>query len=167
MYAFEGHATNHYTVCYLFDGNLENVLLATKDRTDFKGLKNGVGGKIEPHENSYASALREIYEEAGLATDDLAAIGGARLVWTGSLFLPEDCREHDGRVCALHFYAGAVKAGSMDRIRPERPTQPLSWEPVEEILSAGVSAGSGKYAGHGDLQYMVGQGIAALRPYLA
>ena len=74
MYAMYGKKTNHYTVCYLFDPDLENVLLARKARTDFAGSLNGVGWTIEPHEDAYEGALREIREETNLMSTDLLRV---------------------------------------------------------------------------------------------
>ena len=55
-----------YTVCFLFTDNGNHVLMQRKDRTQFAGRYNGVGGKIEPGEAPLEGARREIREETGL-----------------------------------------------------------------------------------------------------
>jgi 8-oxo-dGTP pyrophosphatase MutT (NUDIX family) len=42
------------------------VLMLRRSRPPFAGLWNGLGGKVKPDETDDASALREVWEEAGL-----------------------------------------------------------------------------------------------------
>lgn len=141
--------TNDYTVCILFDGYLRNVLLVRKARTDFKGKLNGVGGSVEPGEDPYEGALREIYEETGLSPQDLKSLGMVRLAKLGELLVPEDCKTHDGS-CRLHYYAGAVKTMSIAGIK-NKGDEPLSWAPWEDVARSGT--GDSDYTGNGDLAY--------------
>lgn len=58
-----------YTVGFIFNPSLERVLLIEKLRPAWqKGKLNGIGGKIEPNEESAACVAREAHEECGLAT---------------------------------------------------------------------------------------------------
>lgn len=141
--------TNDYTVCVLFDGYLRNVLLVRKARTDFKGKLNGVGGRVEPGEDPYEGALREIYEETGLSPQDLKSLGLVRLAKLGELLVPEDCKTHDA-ACRLHYYTGAVKTVSVAEAKGRRD-EPLSWVPWEAVAGSGTA--SQEYAGGGDLAY--------------
>lgn len=59
-----------FTVGFMFDENLENVLLIHKNRPEWQmGKINGLGGKFEEGEESLDCIAREIKEESGLDTD--------------------------------------------------------------------------------------------------
>ena len=160
--------TNHYTVCYLFDPDLENVLLVRKSKTDFAGQLNGCGGTVEQGEDALRGALREIHEETGLIEPDLAWTDEGKtekLAWLGDLVLPYDCKAHTGQ-CMLHLYAGRLKPGAVDAVKAETDTgEKLVWEPVADLLATTLA--SGRYAGAGDLQYFVNQGLARFRGTLS
>lgn len=153
---------NDYTVCTVFSPTLASVLLVRKNRTAFKGMLNGVGGAVEPGETPYDGALREIQEETGLAPEDLKSLGMVRLAKLGELLVPEDCKTMDGSACRLHYYAGAVKAGAMSRIRPAG--EKLFWTSFDEIANSGTQ--SLTIAGNGDLAYFAAAGRKALMQYL-
>lgn len=146
--------TNAYTVCILFNRDLDSVLLVRKNRTAFKGMLNGPGGAVEPGETPYEGALREIYEETGLSPADLMPLGMVRLAKLGELWVPEDCKTNDGSGCLLHYYAGAVKPESLGKIRPAE--EKLAWRPRAEVESSGTD--SAEFAGHGDLAYFTAAG---------
>jgi len=55
-----------YTVIFLFNMDLSKVLLIQKDRGEFFGKWNGVGGKVELGETFEECAIRETLEEAGV-----------------------------------------------------------------------------------------------------
>ena|SRR3989344_250970 len=58
-----------YTLGFIFDQAFSRVLLIHKQRPDWqKGRLNGIGGKIEPEEQSLACMVRETQEETGLRT---------------------------------------------------------------------------------------------------
>jgi 8-oxo-dGTP diphosphatase len=55
-----------YVLGFAFDSN-EEVVLIRKNKPDWqRGLLNGVGGKIEENESSYAAMVREFHEETGV-----------------------------------------------------------------------------------------------------
>lgn len=149
-----------YTICLLFTPDGQEVLLQRKDRTDFRGLLNGVGGKFEPGETAEQCALREIREETG--------VGDPRaLTWLGMLSLPSDCNveTHDAP-CELHFLAGICDK-SVPRMQAGE-TERIGWYPVKYVrkqtaltLSDPV-ANPNKFAGNGDLQYFVRQAMLRL-----
>lgn len=57
-----------YTVGFVFDHTMENVLLIHKQRPDWqKGKLNGPGGKIEENETPHECISREMREETNLA----------------------------------------------------------------------------------------------------
>lgn len=158
---------HEYTVCFLFDDSLENILLVRKDRTEFQGRLNGVGGEIDydtpPYETPDQGAIREIQEETGIAYENLQSLGLTRIARLGMLSLPHDCKYPDGDGCVLHYYAAAMKPG-VKHTETTDTGEALVMEPVDAILASNV--GSDRYAGNGDLQYFVNAGLSALRRYL-
>ncbi|MBI1957062.1 MAG: NUDIX domain-containing protein [Candidatus Niyogibacteria bacterium] len=67
-----------YTVGFVFNQALDKVLLIHKNRPEWqKGKLNGVGGHIEPDEESADCMVREVFEETGLQTkkEDWVAVG--------------------------------------------------------------------------------------------
>lgn len=58
-----------YSLGFVFDASLRQVLLIHKNKPAAQaGKVNGLGGKVEPSEDSRACVMREIREEAGLST---------------------------------------------------------------------------------------------------
>lgn len=57
----------NYVLGFIFDQNLDKVLLIKKNRPDFqKGKLNGIGGSIELNETALEAMRRETKEECGL-----------------------------------------------------------------------------------------------------
>lgn len=57
-----------YTVGFVFDSTMENVLLIHKTHPEWqKGKINGPGGKLEENETPHACVAREIQEETTLS----------------------------------------------------------------------------------------------------
>ena len=63
------------TLCFLLHGDDVLLIQRARHKRLFPGKVNGVGGHVEPGEDVAASAAREIYEESGLAVDDLWLAG--------------------------------------------------------------------------------------------
>lgn len=56
-----------YVVGFMFSDNLKVVALIRKQKPEWqKGKLNGVGGKVEPGEDSMSAMRREFVEEAGV-----------------------------------------------------------------------------------------------------
>ena|SRR3989344_3732023 len=61
----------YYALGFVFDASFEHVLLMHKSKPEWQaGKVNGLGGKVEAGENSIACMVREIQEEADLATKE-------------------------------------------------------------------------------------------------
>lgn len=63
------------TLCFLLHGDDVLLIQRARHKRLFPGKVNGVGGHVELGEDVAASAAREIYEESGLAVDDLWLAG--------------------------------------------------------------------------------------------
>lgn len=61
-----------YNCIVVFDQDKNHVLFCKRVKDPFQGLYNFVGGKIEPGENGYDAAYRELEEETGIARQDIA-----------------------------------------------------------------------------------------------
>lgn len=157
-----------YTVCFLFDSDLRNVLLVKKGRTEFKDRFNGVGGELgpdgNPNETPIECAIREIAEETGVQYDEFESLGLARQVRLGTLSLPYDCKYGENAECVLHYFAGAMKPETVPNAETDAG-EALVMEPVADILAANVE--NTRYAGKGDVQYFVNAGLETLRRHLA
>ena len=141
----------NYTVCFLFTDNGEKVLLQKKDKTQYAGRLNGVGGKIEPGETPLEGARREIMEETGASIQDL--------IWLGTLIFPKDCAlpaDQENVDCELNFFAGTVEDTKMVSQQPGE-TEPLLW-----LLTRQVIGGHADTAGDGDVEYFVDKGYRAI-----
>lgn len=90
-----------YVLGFVFDETAQNVILIRKNRPDWQaGFLNGVGGKIELHEQSLCpcvAMVREFKEEAGVITLEMEwnqpaiLIGRYGRVYVYSLFSDYIC----------------------------------------------------------------------------
>ena len=67
-----------YTICFLKQG--DKILLLNREKPQWMGAWNGVGGKIEQGETPFVGALREIKEETGITLQDITYKG--KITWT-------------------------------------------------------------------------------------
>lgn len=135
-----------YTVCILFDRGAHSILLQKKSKTEFKGMLNGVGGKIELHENPRQSAIREIKEEVNLdlKPEDLKLVG--------ILILPHDCGTEKDEVCTLFFFTAIVENPDMAMAMED---EPIAWYNVDNIVDPKTTFPT--LAGDGNLEYFIQQ----------
>lgn len=59
-----------YVVGFIFDPQMEHVLLLQRAKAPYKGLWNGIGGKIEPGESPEHAMVREYEEETEMKADE-------------------------------------------------------------------------------------------------
>ncbi len=59
------------TLCFITHGDDVLLLRGGPQKRLWAGLYNGVGGHVEPHEDIYHAAVREIAEETGLQVHDV------------------------------------------------------------------------------------------------
>lgn len=135
-----------YTVVILFTNDGSKVLLQQKDRTRFRGMLNGVGGKIEPGELPIGGAIREIKEETTLTDGDVK-----ELIWLGTLTIPESC---DGscKVSELIFYGGVIE-DEHKACTAYNMTEEVNWYPLNNDNTPVTDL---PLAGDGNLPYFIG-----------
>lgn len=60
-----------YNVIAVFNEKSDRVLMCRRRKNPYKGLSNFVGGKIEPDEDGFDAAYRELEEETAITKDDI------------------------------------------------------------------------------------------------
>lgn len=138
--------TKQYSVILLFNKDGSKVLLQKKDRTTYKGMLNGIGGKVEDGEDPFDGALRELMEETTIKKEDLSVFR-----WLGRLILPIQCDEENmDKIPDLWFYTGIVKEETSAR-KAENETEKLEWY----VLSGNMPVTGIPLAGDGNLEYFI------------
>lgn len=134
-----------YGICFMFDENLEYVLLQRKDRSNLRGKLNAVGGKIEGNETPEECVVREIAEETGVHTTPGA------LSWVASIFLPSKFDAYANGDVELHCFSMRVYK-DMPR-QQDGETEELCWVPLDEILHDYTRYND--LAGYGEVPYLI------------
>jgi len=60
-----------YNVLIVFNHDKTKLLMCRRLKEPYKDLSNLIGGKIEPGENGYDAAYRELFEEAAISREDI------------------------------------------------------------------------------------------------
>jgi 8-oxo-dGTP diphosphatase len=63
------------TLCFIIDAGCVLLLRGASDKALWPNLYNGVGGHVEPREDVFTAALREVQEETGILVDRLQLRG--------------------------------------------------------------------------------------------
>ncbi len=142
------------SVILLFNNDGTKLLLQKKDRTVYKGMLNGIGGKIEDSEMPVQGALREMAEEVSLHQEDMD-----RFEWIGTLMIPDLWDEkYPDMFPELWFFGGIVKNENSPH-KPDFETEEIGWYDLAKApLSIGdfiMPATDIKLAGEGDLFYFI------------
>ena len=122
----------------------EEILFCKRLNDPYEGMYNLVGGKIEPGEDGFHAAYRELFEETGISREDV------------TLYHMMDFTYYNQN-CFVEVYTGVLQADV--ELRPEK--HPLHWISAEENFFD-----LEKYAGEGNIGHMVvqaerfGSGIA-------
>ena len=62
---------NNVNVIAVLNNSKNKLLMCKRRNNPYQGLLNLVGGKIEPHENSFNAAYRELFEETSITENDI------------------------------------------------------------------------------------------------
>lgn len=101
--------------------------MCKRAKDPYKGLYNFVGGKIEPGEDGYAAAYRELYEETGITEADI------RLVHLMDFSYPLDD-------CYVEVYVGGLNR----EVKVHEEKNPLFWTTLDKnFYDMTVYAGEG------------------------
>ena len=82
-------------VIVIFSPDKDRLLFCKRRKDPFKGRYNFVGGHIDPGEDGFDAAYRELYEETGISRDDVTLKHGMDF-----LYYTDDLR--------LEIYYGAL-----------------------------------------------------------
>ena len=124
-----------YNCILVYNRNRNEILFCKRLNDPYEGMYNLVGGKIEPGEDGFHAAYRELFEETGISKEDI------------TLYHMMDFKYYN-QDCVVEVYVG-VLAGTA-QLRPEK--HPLHWISAEEDFFD-----LEKYAGEGNIGHMVEQ----------
>ena len=117
------------------DEQRKELLFCKRKKDPYKGKFNLVGGKIEPGENGFDAAYRELEEETGISREEICL----RHMMDFTYF---------NQNCTVEVYVGVLEREK--DLRAE--THPLYWLSTEEDLFD-----LEKFAGEGNIGHMVQQ----------
>jgi 8-oxo-dGTP diphosphatase len=114
------------TLGYILSPDRQQVLLIHRNarpEDPALGKYNGLGGKIEPHEDIYAGMMREIAEEAGIGVTQMTLRG--TISWPGFGKKGEDWF---GFIFLITAFTGTPYE--------KNPEGELSWQPITLVQEA-------------------------------
>lgn len=125
-----------YNCIMVYDKSGENLLFCRRTSNPYKGKYNLVGGKIEPGEDGFAAAYRELEEETG--------IGRAQITLRHMMDFT-----YYNQNCYVEIYVGRLKVDVV--LREEK--HPLCFLKAAEENFFSLE----KFAGEGNIGHMVEQ----------
>ncbi|MCI5951585.1 MAG: NUDIX hydrolase [Anaerostipes sp.] len=118
---------------YHRDGN--QILFCKRRKDPYKGLYNLVGGKIEPGEDGFTAAYRELYEETGISREQI------------QLSHMMDFTYYNQK-CYVEVYVGYLQ----EEVLLHAEYHPLEWLSLKEDFFD-----QNRFAGEGNIGHMVEQ----------
>ena len=98
-----------YNIIAVYNPDRSRVLLCERTKEPYRGLLNLVGGKVEPGEDFYDAAYRELEEETGITNGDISlqhlmtfqyfTSDNEVQVFVGQLCQPVTLREEVNKLC--------------------------------------------------------------------
>lgn len=126
-------AMKGYNAILIYDSSGGKILFCHRQKDPYKGKYNFVGGKIEPDEEGFAAAYRELFEETGISREDVSLSHLMDLTYYGPDFY-------------LEIYAG--KLGHPVKLIEEK--NPLVWfSGTEDFFD------TQKFAGDGNIGHII------------
>lgn len=125
-----------YNCIMIYDKTGEKLLFCKRMKDPYKGKYNLVGGKIEPGEDGFTAAYRELYEETGISKAQV------------TLHHMMDFTYYN-QDCYMEIYVGSLKEDVV--LREEK--HPLLFLTIEEEDFFDLE----KFAGEGNIGHMVEQ----------
>ncbi len=126
-----------YNLILVYDEKEENILMCKRAKDPYKGKYNLVGGKINSGENRMEAAYRELSEETGIKKDDIGLTYILKLQYPMNEF-------------SVEVYAGKLNK----EVKLIEEVNELFWINKDENF-----ADKDKYAGEGNIAYMVEQAM--------
>ena len=124
-----------YNCIMVYNQSKDKLLFCKRRKDPYKGLYNFVGGKIEPKEDEFISAYRELEEETGISREQI------------QLFHMMDFTYYN-QECYVEVYVGQL-AKEVDL---KEELHPLYWIDVNENFFD-----TNRFAGEGNIGHMVEQ----------
>lgn len=121
------------TLGYVLSADGSHVLLIHRNaRPDDPALGkyNGLGGKLEPHEDVAAGMIRELREEAGIEATDLRLQG--TVSWPG---FGKNGEDWFGFIFVIHAFTGEPLT--------QNPEGALEWVPLETLVACDLPLWAG------------------------
>lgn len=107
---------NILTLTFIF--NQQKILLGFKKRGFGLGRYNGFGGKVETNETIEETAAREVFEETGLAVNNLEKIGVIDFLWP-----------HENLSREVHIFRTEKFQGNLEESEEMKP----QWFTIDKI----------------------------------
>lgn len=125
-----------YNCIMIYDKTGEKLLFCKRMKEPYKGKFNLVGGKIEPNEDGFTAAYRELYEETGISRKQVSLHHMMDFTYLN-------------QNCYMEIYVGRLHTDVM--LREEK--HPLTFLTVAEEDFFSLE----KFAGEGNIGHMVEQ----------
>jgi 8-oxo-dGTP diphosphatase len=122
-----------YNVILLYNAFGDKILMCERRKPPYQGLKNLVGGKVEPGEDSADAAYRELREETSVPRDAVDLLH----LMDFTYYHPE---------CRVEVYAGKLKR----EVTICGDENDLLWADAQDDFFDGT-----RYAGEGNIGHMV------------
>lgn len=124
-----------YNCIMVYDQEEQHLLFCKRIKDPYKGLYNFVGGKIEPGEDGFLAAYRELQEETGIKRGQI------------SLTHMMDFTYYNQN-CYVEIYVGTIK----EPVELKKELHPLMWLTLDEDFFD-----IHKFAGEGNIGHMIEQ----------
>lgn len=124
-----------YNCIMVYDSSRQSLLFCKRMKDPYKGKYNLVGGKIEPGEDGFTAAYRELEEETGITREDI------------SLSHMMDFTYYN-QDCWVEIYVGTLLEDQELQVE----THPLLWMGLDEDFFD-----LERFAGEGNIGHMVEQ----------